>query len=258
VFFYLSKIFWFVTAPLNLLFLLLAVGGLLFWKAHRAEKLFLIPGILLFLICGVSPAGYDLLVWLEAHDPPPKTRPGHVDGVVILGGSFYSDVTAARNLPALNDNGERVLAAVQLGKLYPDAKIVFSGGNGMITGDRTRPESDDARLFMKTYAFDESHVIYEERSRNTYENIKFSRALAQPKPGETWLLVTSAYHMPRAMMVAKSAGWDMRPWPVDFRTTGEYTVWPHKIDVLGNFYATQVAWHELLGMWVYRLTGRAA
>ena len=63
-------------------------------------------------------------------------------------------------------------------------------------------------------------VIYEERSRNTSENAEFSLAIARPQPGETWLLITSAFHMSRAVGSFRRAGWNVVPYPVDFRPMG--------------------------------------
>jgi uncharacterized SAM-binding protein YcdF (DUF218 family) len=257
MFFYLSKIFWFMTAPLNLLFLLLAAAGLAaFLKRRRLSRGLLGAALLLFFVCGVSPAGYDLLVLLEARYPPPA-RPAHVDGAVILGGSFYTHVTEARGVPALNDNAERVLAAAQLARLYPRAEIIFSGGYGRLAG-KARPEASDVRLFLDTYGIAAPRVRFEEKSRNTYENLKFARQAAQPLPGQRWLLVTSAWHMERAMRIAHKLGWDMTPWPVDYRTTGHYRLLPPDCDILGRFYETQLALHELIGIAVYRMTGKAA
>jgi uncharacterized SAM-binding protein YcdF (DUF218 family) len=259
VFFYLSKIFWFAAAPLNLLFLLLAaamLAGARGWR--RFSRGLGGAALLLFLICGISPAGYDLLVLLESRYPPPlaAARPARADGAVILGGSFYTHVTQARGVPAVNDNAERVLAAAQLARLYPQAEIVFSGGYGRLAG-KARPEAEDVRLFLDTYGIGGAHMRFEEKSRNTYENLKFARQMAQPRPGQRWLLVTSAWHMERAMRIARRLGWEMIPWPVDYRTTGRYRLLPPDCDIPGRFYETQLALHELAGIAIYRLTGKA-
>jgi uncharacterized SAM-binding protein YcdF (DUF218 family) len=254
LFFYLSKIFWFLTAPLNLFFVLLGAAWLLFaFHKYRAARLMVVPALLLFIAGGLSPAGYNMLVWLEAQYPRAEA-PAQINGAIILGGSFDTDVTIRRKVPSMNDSSERVLAAVQLQKLYPGAQIIFSGGNGALDGGG-RPESEDVKSFF-AYGFDASAVRYEKKSRNTFENLAFSKALLKPQDGQTWLLVTSAWHLPRAMIVAKKAGWKLTPWPVDYRTDGKYRMWPERLDILGHFYDMQVAWHELIGIAVYRMTDK--
>ena len=112
------------------------------------------------------------------------------------------------------------------------------------------------RPFWRDAIVDRGQVVYEENSRNTYENAHFTRELVQPKPGEKWLLVTSAAHMPRSVGLFRKAGFEVIPYPVAFKSTGKEGQWyvPRSAaTALGNM---EAAVHEYVGLWVYHLTGR--
>jgi len=255
MFFTISKIAWLLLAPLNLILSLFLVGfGLLFvWRKGACVVLGLALGI--FLIVGLSPLGPNLLARLENQYAQPEARPAHVDGIIILGGAFETEISQARDKLAMNDGIERVTEGIRLSQLYPGAKLVFSGGEGLLLAD-THPESHDVRLFLQNIGFNPDRAIFEEKSRNTYENVLFSKELLQPKAGESWIVVTSAYHMGRAVELFKAQGWDVIPWPVDYRTTGGISFWPSSYYVAGNIYKTDLALHEYAGLLVYHLTGK--
>ena len=137
----------------------------------------------------------------------------------MLGGALSPDVSHARNTVALNEAAERLTAVAELARRYPDARIIFSGGSGAVIFDE-RPEAEFALRLLETLGVAPGRVVAEDKSRNTVENARFSRELAQPKPGERWLLVTSAYHLPRAVGVFRKAGFPVEAYPVDWRTRG--------------------------------------
>jgi len=98
-------------------------------------------------------------------------------------------------------------------------------------------------------------MILESHSRNTYENLLFSKAIVEPKPGEVWLLATSAMHMPRAMAIARKLDWPMTPWPSDYLTGpsgGDL------FNVVRNLACIDYVFHEWAGLLAYRLSGKAA
>lgn len=256
MFFYTSKIFWMLFSPLNLIFLLLMGGAVFSLFARSLGRSVMALGVFLLLVFGLLPVGHNMLAALENRYERPATMPERVDGIVVLGGSFMTQISGDRNIPALNETAERIIDGLALAKKYPQALIVFSGGIGNLTGgDRT--EADDAALFLDYVGFPDENVVYEEDSRTTFENIRFTRKLVLPQPEETWLLVTSAYHMPRSMAVARAAGWgDIIPYPTDYRTDG-YAGWlPQDFDLLGNIYDLHVALHEYLGFLGYHVTGK--
>ncbi len=257
MFFTLSKLIWAVLAPLNLVLVLQAAGAALTLFAVRAARSLFVLSLLILFIGGLLPAGNNMLALLENFYERPQALPERVDGILVLGGTFDSVIAAARGTHALNESGERVFEALALGKRYPDAIIVFSGGDGRLMPDIERPETKDLSAFLAMLGYSDDNVILEENSRNTYENIKYSSTLVWPQPEETWLLVTSAFHMPRAMGVARRQGWpNIMPYPVDYRTTGETFWWPRRFDMLGTMYDFHVALREYIGIMAYHITGR--
>ena len=122
----------------------------------------------------------------------------------------------------LNEGGDRYAAGVALAQRFSDAQLLFTGGSGALrdlTGAAVSEASVAERFFLNQ-GIDRDRLLLEGLSRNTAENARLSLALANPTPDETWVLVTSAFHMPRAIQSFELAGWgDLVPWPVDYRTS---------------------------------------
>ncbi len=161
---------------------------------------------------------------------------------------------ASRGAPDINEAAERIVVMASLARTYPAARLIYSGGNGSLYGGGS--EADAVRPIIESFGIADSRVIYEGRSRNTYENGVYSKALADPKPGERWLLVTSGYHMPRAMGVFRQVGFDVEAYPVDYRTRGDLLT-PFD-DVSTGLRRTDAAMREWIGLVAYRLTGRSS
>ena len=175
--------------------------------------------------------------------------PAHVTGIVVLGGAEEPVISAHhRGVLALNERSERLVTAVALALRYPQARLVFSGGSGRLLGAESSEAAVD-RHFVQMLQFPLARVSFEDRSRNTWENLHFSQALVQPKAGETWLLVTSAAHMPRAMGIARRLQWTLVPVPCDYRT-------PVDISPALRMRAMREALHEWLGLTTYWLAGK--
>jgi uncharacterized SAM-binding protein YcdF (DUF218 family) len=141
-----------------------------------------------------------------------------------------------------------------LARRYPEARLVFTGGQGtFLQGSLT--EADVARELWTAMGLPPGRVLYEDRSRNTHENAVLTRELAAPRPGETWLLVTSAQHMPRAMGVFRRAGWDPVAWPVNYTTGGTPRAW-YDAPFPTRLNQFEGALREWVGLLAYRLLGR--
>jgi uncharacterized SAM-binding protein YcdF (DUF218 family) len=187
---------------------------------------------------------------LEQAYAPLVKLPPHVDGIVVLAGAQYSDLTAVYGQPQFNEEAERVMELIALGYIYPHARLVYSGGS--TPGRRhLMSEAEVVRRFLRRQRFDPSRLTFEEQSANTYENAVRTYALLQPKPGETWLLVTSAIHMPRAMGSFAKAGWHIIPYPVSYRV-GPKPGGPAE----ANYETLRAAIHEWTGIAVYRMLDR--
>lgn len=217
-------------------------------------RVMLTSGIFLLLVLGVFPTGINLLTYWENRAPLLTDLPKKVDGIIVLGGSVSVRISELRGQVQLNENAPRISEMLVLAKKYPRAKIIFSGGDGNLF-HISSSESAELKNLLKNMGFDTSRIIFEDKSRNTFENMEYSRELVKPKTGEKWILVTSAFHMPRSVAIFNSNGWKVIPYPAGYLTEGNYRYWP-TLDVLGNIYKLQVAVKEIVGIMAYRLTGR--
>ena len=258
MFFTLSKVLGFFASPSNLVIALGLLGILLMATRRARVGRFLTAASLMALaVLGLSPLGNALIIPLEQRFPPWDDTRGPPDGIVVLGGGITPDVSAARNEVALNEAAERVTATVALARRYPEARIVYSGGSGALIFREGSEAAFAVRLF-ESLGIPPARIIAEEQSRDTVENAVFSLLLAMPKPGERWLLVTSGYHMPRAMGVFRRAGFPVEAYPVDWRTRGPQDAL-RPFQTLGSgLKRADTAVREWVGLLVYWLTGRSA
>ena len=221
MFFYLAKIGWFLIQPSSLILLLILFSTLLLWtRWARAGRRLVLLGALLLLIAGLSPLGYLMYIPLEDRFPRADLTNIEPDGIIVLGGAEETLVAEARNVPALNEAGERIVETAMLAWRFPKTRVVFTGGSANILYGGGS-EADSARTQMISLGLSPERLLLENQSRDTYENALFTRVLLAPKPDERWLLVTSAGHMPRAVGCFRSLGFNVLPWPVDYRTRGK-------------------------------------
>lgn len=201
----------------------------------------------------VLPVGDLALRPLETRYPAEPTLPA-IDGILVLGGAEQADLTLFRGPVALNDAAERMTAALALALAHPGAQVLFTGGSGAVRDvlGPGMPGAGVAWRFFAELGLDPARLVLESASRTTAENARLSLALAQP--GQTWVLVTSAFHMPRALASFRAAGWsgDLIPWPVDFRGAPLRIGW----DLTGQLERLNIAVREYVGLAAYRLLGR--
>jgi uncharacterized SAM-binding protein YcdF (DUF218 family) len=256
VFFILSKVLGFFALPSNFILVVGLIGVLLLMtRGRRAGITLATTSVVLLAVVGLSPLGNLLLLPLEERFPPWDPAHGAPDGVIVLGGSIDPEVSAVHGTPALNESAERLTAAVALARKYPAARIVFSGGNANLLF-RHGSEADFALDLFADLGVARERVLLEERSRNTVENAVYTKALVKPKPGERWLLVTSGYHMPRAIGAFRAAGFPVEAYPVDWRTRGGAGAALTFISVADGLKRTDTALRECVGLVAYRLSGR--
>lgn len=253
MFFYLSKLFWAVAVPSTFLTLLALAGLVLARFRPRAGLAIATLAVLGLLIGGIGPVGRALIQPLEDRFPVFIDDGRPVDGIIVLGGAELPLIFAARGQPAFQESAERLLAMGELARRYPQARVLFSGGSSQL---RAAPsEADTVRAALPALGLAPDRVEFEATSRNTAENARLSLAYAKPAPGERWLLVTSAFHMPRAMGCFRAAGFDVTAYPVDFRTTGSDLDELNR-SVSGGLMELDLGVREWIGLVVYRLTGR--
>jgi uncharacterized SAM-binding protein YcdF (DUF218 family) len=253
VFFVTSKLVGVIIEPANFLAILILAGLLLtFLRYPRLARLCLIMAAAMVVFLGVLPGGVWLTLPLERRFPVNPPLPDRVAGIIALGGTERVENSVAWGQPALSDPAP-IAALLALGRRYPEAKLVFSGGSGLLHGAPVS-EGEVVRRFLDWMGVDRSRLIYEERSRNTHENAVLSRELLKPEPGERWILICGGLSMPRAVGVFRQLGWDVIPYPAGFVTNGE----PEgviSLNLLDGLGLASFAVHEWVGLLVYRLVG---
>jgi uncharacterized SAM-binding protein YcdF (DUF218 family) len=257
MFFTASKILGFFALPSNLMMVTGLTGAaLLFTRRWRLGQGLVVASLLVLAVAGWSPLGNWLMLMLEDRFPAWDASGGPPGGIIILGGALSPDVSAARQDPALNESAERLTAAAELARRYPAARIVFTGGSGRLLGGAA--EADFVLPLLESFGIARERVMLESRSRNTVENARFTRELVQPKEGERWLLVTSAYHMPRSIGAFRGEGFAVEAYPVDWRTRGRADALTPFAALSAGLARTDTAVREWAGLFTYWLTGRSA
>lgn len=258
MFFVLSKVLGFFALPSNFLIVLGIAGVVLmatrFWRAGRKLA---VASIALLAIVGLSPLGNALILPLEQRFPPWDAKGNAPTVIVVLGGSFDTVVSGARGEVALTDAAERMTIVAELARRYPAMRIVFSGGSGQLIFQGAT-EADLAQRMFESFGIAKERITLEGRSRDTSENARFSKELVVPKPGERWLLVTSAYHMPRAIGVFRREGFPVEAYPVDWRTRGSADFARPFESVADGLKRSDTAMREWIGLLAYWITGRTS
>ena len=257
LFFYVAKLAWVLVALDSLLIIWLAVGVLCILLAWQRMAKWLLGSLL--LVCftiGLFPVGEWLLYSLEKQYPPIRVPAENIDGVIVLGGGEQNAQTFAWQQVSLGSGGERPLALLQMAKLLPaTTPIVFTGGTGKMTGQGMSGAEVIERLLID-HGIDPKRVIYEGKSRNTVENAVLSKQLVQPKPEQNWLLITSAFHMPRSVAIFCKQNWQVMPYPVDFRSRKD-KLWRVDWDFAKHLKNLNTAYKEWLGIWAYKLADKS-
>ncbi|SFV27925.1 YdcF family protein [Hyphomicrobium facile] len=259
MFFIASKIIFFCIQPSSLAFLALA-GGVLFlqFKRPKPGAFLLSLGFGIIVLFGILPGGNILILPLEQRFQPrvmdvPQEK---ISGIILLGGFEDGALTDSRGGLALNEAAERLIETVRLAHALPDAKVIFTGGSGSLFGGEGIG-SVIAKYIIDT-GIEPSRIVVENNSRNTYENAMFTKALVNPQPSDKWLLVTSAFHMPRSVGVFRKAGFDVVPYPVDFRTRGRSDAVRPFDSISAGLTLTDLAAKEWIGLLAYWASGRSA
>ena len=257
MFYPVSKTIALILDPGNVL-LMSALAGLLlyFFGFRRSGRILLATCLLSLWLIGITPIGAIGLRLLESRFPP-WTEEGPVDGIVVLGGAIDPARYFWRPGSGMNMAIGRVTETIRLANTYKSARIIFAGGN-LTRDDDARSEAAAARQLMLAAGIDPARISLELDSRNTCENAYFLKQMAQPKPGERWLVISSAFHMPRTIGCFRAVGFPVIAYPVDFRIAGgarTFRLWP---DLTGGLERLGLAMHEFSGLIAYRIAGRIA
>ena len=255
MFFLISKLTEFLFVPSNIIGILAGAGLLAFLiRRRRTAGVLLATALLLLLIVGWTPIGLAALTILEDRFPQ-ATITGNVTGVIMLGGAVDTHITNDRGTPALNEAGERLTAVADLSRRFPTARIFLSGGGAHVGAAASLTESQVAKEVLVSLGIPDARIEMEEASRNTCENGTESYMAIAPKSGDTWLLVTSANQMPRAVACFRAAGFPVVPYPVDFRTRGGADLRQPPASIALGLDAADLAAHEWIGLLTYKAVG---
>ena len=257
LFFVISKLAWVVLSPVMLFSLLVVIGTVfLLFGCQKNALRFLFPALLFSLSLMVFPLGDWLIHPLEARISKPQQLPDHIDGIIVLGGGEDIKTTISWQQPQVGQASDRYFGAAFLAKEYPDSPIIFTGGNNLLRFDAGSVPAELSHQLLTMVGIDEQRLIIESQSRNTYENFQRLKTVI-PKRNGQYLLVTSAYHMPRSVGIAVKQGITVVPYPVDYRSqTGE----SRRFDfaVFEQLEKLEPAWREWVGLTAYFITGKTS
>lgn len=266
IFFIFSKVIHILIEPLNWLLILIALALLFFSlrKNHLVRRALGIALCLGFFI-GYMPTSQFAMRILEDAVPQTSLTPeilGHVGGVLILGGAIEGGLMARdRGEVSIYSAAERVTKGFQLLRQHPELPFIFSGYSGRLL-PQGLSEADAFKQLLQEQGLGNRLGYYENQSRNTYENVVYSKKIIDgiaEKEGTTvkpWLLITSASHMLRSVQVAKKQGLLIVPAQVDYQTSKQ-TSW-HHFDLAQGGEQWNRLIHELVGMATYWITGKGA
>jgi len=254
--FYIAKVANFLLEPLYILsFFLLVLLFLLFFTNLKKLIIFLAKFLLiLFLFFGYTPLSNFLLSKIEDFIKPSRYPIQQLTGVIVLGGSFSLELESKeRNEVLLNDAAERLTKALEIYKKNPKILILFSGYSNKLSPIGWN-ESDMAKKFFLDQGVRFENLIFENQSRNTFENIKYSKDIILNYKG-TWGLITSANHMPRSYYTFKRQGLILEPISVDFKTGTSSIFWIN-FDIKKGLENWKFILREIVGIFYYKITNK--
>lgn len=259
MFFYASKIISTLIWPSSVVTMLLLVGTalLLGGRAVRWGRRLMIAGLGLLLVCGFSPLGNLMVLPLEQRFARGEL-PQDIAGIIILGGFETGPVTKRRGELSLNEAAERLTESILAARARPDAKVIFTGGDAALIGPADNGAAGEVGRYLEAVGIARERLVLEGVARTTHENALLLARMLQPGPGQRYLLVTSAFHMPRSVATFRRQGFDVVPWPVDYRTRGWMDATTFFGSVPAGLERVDLAFKEWIGLAAYRLSGRSS
>lgn len=260
MFFVVSKSLWFFTQPSSLITLTLLAGlGLAGNKRYGRHGLRLARfGLLALVVAGLSPLGNMLILPLEQRFPShgQQLPAGRIDGIILLGGAEDGRIAEGRQSLTLNAAAERVTETLRLARAMPGTRVIICGGSGAVLRAHS-PGGPAVASYLRVLGISEDRLVLESESRTTYENALFAKRIINPQPGQRFVLVTSAAHMPRSVGAFRKQGFDVIPWPADFRTAGAGDARRFFDAIARGLRRVDDAVQEWVGLIAYRLLDRS-
>lgn len=251
-----SQIAAFSAAPSNLLPAIGLLGLIIALTRRRRVGLWLAGlGIGGTLIAGTLPIANILIRPLEERFPRYQEDGRPIDGIIVLSGAVDMAKSLDRDEFSLNGAAERFVSFVEMARRHPEARLVYTGG---ASGDPSRSEAQLVAEQMKRLGLSTERLLVEKASRTTWDNARNTKALLGDRAQGRWLLITSAWHMPRAIGCFQKVGLTVIPYPVDYQTRGAMdSLRPFTI-VGQGLLRLDMAAKEWLGLFAYRISGRTS
>jgi len=250
MFFILSKIFYFMIQPLNVVMVILFVGWLMIFKKSRPGQRLIGTGLLVLYLVSSGFVSAALIVPLERRFPNREVSE-RIDGIIVLAGGFSILKSGTVQFGTLN----RIVQGLAITRQHPEAKLIFSGGSGSVLSQAYR-EADYMKAQSVLLGISPERILIDRKSRNTRENALETANLLkdynQKNPDARWVLITSAFHMPRAIGCFRMAGIDPIPYSVDYLWNGDYKFM--FLPSPDNLINSRTAIKEWMGLIAYRLS----
>lgn len=256
-FFLLSKIIWGLLSPTSLMIWLLLLVSLLLWLNYvkAARRIITLLSLAGFIMLAYPISDY-LMYPLETRFKAPETLPENVDGIIVLGGAEQLKLSASWASAEVGEAAERILAAAELSRIYPDIPVIYTGGSNLVQMQNLDKQGTVSQTLLHQAGIAKERLVIETQARNTVENFQLIPPLLPDSQG-SYILVTSAYHMPRSVGVARKQGVNVFPYPVDHRSSRpDQRYWD--FDLFEHLQVLEPAWHEWLGLTAYYVTGKTS
>lgn len=259
MFFVLSKVVWFFAQPSSLM-LAAIVAGLVLARGKRWPRFGIrlaSASLALLIAAGLGPLANMVILPLEQRFPSQHGRlpEGPIAGIIVLGGYEDGRITDARGTLTLNEAAERMTETAMLALRLPTVPVIVSGGSGAIVLD-DKPAAAAIGRYLEGIGIAAARIRLEDKSRTTYENALFTGQMVGPRPGQRFVLVTSAAHMPRSVGTFRGQGFDVIPWPADFRTKDAGDALRPFGSLPAGLKRLDEAAMEWVGLLAYRVLGR--
>jgi uncharacterized SAM-binding protein YcdF (DUF218 family) len=256
LFFVISKTLGIMLMPTNFMIGLGLIGAILLaTRFRRLGRRLMVVALVLLAICAWSPLGKLLMYPLEQRFPAWDASKGAPDGIIVLGGPIDADLSAIHGRAVISAAGDRIVSTAMLAHRYPNARLLYTGGSANLLSNDAK-EADYAAELFEGLGIARSRLLMERASRNTLENAEFSRAMVNPKTGERWLMVTSGFHMPRAVGLFRKTGFEVEAYPVDWKLGKGSDIFSFFSAAGDGLAYTDSAVREWMGLIAYRLAGK--
>ena len=238
----------------NIILIGLIISLFLFLKLkNKLSKYLLIFFSLIVLLFGFLPIGSFGIKQLEKNYIY-QNNDFEINNIIVLAGSESTFLTAQTKKLNLNESSERLISSVYLALKNENSKIIFLGGSGFLDNKNLISEVEVAKMFYNNVGFDLDRVLFISGTRNTIENLSKFKNLKINRKGD--ILITSAFHMNRSMIISKKLELEVIPYAVDYRVSNakiSFINYYQSFSILNNILNFNLYFREQIGTFVARI-----